>query len=220
MSAPATVRVFVVDDHDLIRRGLRAIIEEEADLAMVGEASTAREALSRIAAAGPDVAVLDFRLPDGDGVGLCREIRSRHPDVRCVIFTQFADEGAVSNAILAGASGYVLKQSSGTDLVDAIRRVALGQSLLDPVVTGAVLERLRGGAAKGTATSRLTAQERRILALVTEGLTNREIAHRLHLTEKTVKNYVSKLLAKLGVTSRTQAALYAVRQREWPSSSL
>jgi two-component system, NarL family, response regulator DevR len=207
-----TVRVFLVDDHEVVRRGVRELLEGQAggEIEVVGEAGTAEEALGRIPAVSPDVAVLDVRLPDGDGVEVCREIRSRHPEVRCLMLTSFADDEALFDSIMAGASGYVLKQVRGGDLVDGVRRVAAGQSLLDPSVTARVLERLRRGP-EDEAGVRLTDQERRILDLLAEGLTNRQIGERLFLAEKTVKNYVSNLLMKLGMHRRTEAAVYAAR---------
>ena len=210
----ASTRVFLLDDHEIVRRGLRELLEGEEDLAVVGEAGSAEEALGRIPATSPDVAVLDVRLPDGDGVEVCREIRSRHPQINCLIFTSFADDEALFAAILAGASGYVLKQVRGTDLIDAIRRVAAGQSLLDPAVTARVLERLRTPQAPADDLGNLSEQERRILELISEGLTNRQIGERMFLAEKTVKNYVSNVLLKLGMSRRSEAAAYAARLAE------
>ena len=207
-------RVFLLDDHEIVRRGLRELVEGEDDLAIVGEAATAEEALTRIPATSPDVAVLDVRLPDGDGVEVCREIRSRHPEVHCLMLTSYADDDALFSAILAGAAGYVLKQVHGTDLLDAIRRVAQGQSLLDPAVTARVLERLRTPPESSDDIGSLTDQERRILDLIAEGLTNRQIGERMYLAEKTVKNYVSNVLMKLGMSRRTEAAAYAARLAE------
>ncbi len=206
-----TIRVFLLDDHEIVRRGVRDLIDAEDDLTVVGEAGTAEEALGRIAAVGTEVAVLDVRLPDGNGVEVCREIRSRHPEIRCLMLTSFSDDEALFDAITAGAAGYVLKQIRGSDLVDSIRRVAAGQSLLDPAVTARVLDRLRKGVEDDERLGRLTEQERRILELLAEGLTNRQIAERLYLAEKTVKNYVSNLLTKLGMERRTEAAVYAAR---------
>ena len=205
------VRIFLLDDHEVVRRGVRELLEVEDDLEVVGEAGTAEEALQRIPAASPDVAVIDMRLPDGNGVEVCREVRSRNPEVQCVVLTSFADDEALFDSIMAGAAGYLLKQIKGTDLVDAIRRVAAGQSLLDPSVTERVLERLRKGPEQDERLSRLTEQERKILDLIAEGLTNRQIGERMFLAEKTVKNYVSNLLAKLGMERRTQAAVFATR---------
>lgn len=207
-------RVFLLDDHEVVRRGLKELLEADGDLVVVGEAGTAAEALARIPPTRPDVAVLDVRLPDGDGVSVCRDVRAAHPEIQCLILTSFSDDEALFQAILAGAAGYVLKQIKGTDLLDAVRRVAAGQSLLDPAVTTKVLERLRNGGEEDERLAHLTPQERNILELIAEGLTNRQIAERVHLAEKTVKNYVSNLLAKLGMERRTQAAVYAARLQE------
>ena len=209
-----TVKIFLLDDHEVVRRGLRGLLEAEDDLEVTGEASTAEEALRRIPATRPDVAVLDVRLPDGSGVEVCREIRDRHPEIQCLMLTSFADDEALFSAIMAGASGYVLKQIKGTDLIDAVRRVARGESLLDPSVTRQVLERLRAPSQEEDELSGLSPQERKILELIGEGFTNRQIAEAIHLAEKTVKNYVSNLLAKLGMARRTQAAAYAARVAE------
>jgi DNA-binding NarL/FixJ family response regulator len=212
----APIRVFLLDDHEIVRRGLRELFETEDDLVVVGEAGTAEEALSRIPSASPDVAVLDVRLGDGggDGVEVCREIRSTHPEVACLILTSFADDEALFSAIMAGAAGYMLKQVRGNDLVDAVRRVAQGQSLLDPGVTARVLQRLRAPQAPEDDLGNLTDQERRILDLIAEGLTNRQIGERMFLAEKTVKNYVSNVLMKLGMSRRSEAAAYAARLAE------
>jgi two-component system response regulator DevR len=201
-------RVFLVDDHEIVRRGVADLINAEPDLEVVGEASTVRQALGRIAATRPDVAVLDVRLPDGSGIDLCRDIRSAHPDVQCLMLTAYDDDEASYTAVLAGAAGYVLKDIRGTGLLDSIRKVAAGQILVDPtvskrVVTVAVESR--------TADSELSLRERQVLELIAEGLTNRQIAERLELAEKTVKNYVSGLLAKLGMERRTQAAVYGAQ---------
>lgn len=209
-----TVRVFLLDDHEVVRRGVRDLLEAQDDFEIVGEASTAEEGLSRLPPTRPDVAVVDMRLPDGNGVEVCREVRSRDPGIQCLILTSFADDEALFDAIMAGAAGYLLKQIKGTDLVDAIRRVASGQSLLDPEVTARVLERLRKGPEEDERLARLTEQERKILDLIAEGLTNRQIAERIFLAEKTVKNYVSNLLAKLGMERRTEAAVFAARLRD------
>jgi DNA-binding NarL/FixJ family response regulator len=211
---PGVTRVFLLDDHEIVRRGLRELLEAEDDLRIVGEAGTAADALARIPPTRPDVAVLDVRLPDGNGVEVCREVRSRHPEIRCLMLTSFTDDEALFQAIMAGAAGYLLKQVRGTDLVTAIRNVAAGQSLLDPAITAQVLERLRKGNEEDERLAHLTPQERNILELIAEGLTNRQIAERVHLAEKTVKNYVSNLLAKLGMERRTQAAVYAARLAE------
>ena len=207
-----TVRVFLLDDHEVVRRGLRELLEAEDDFVVVGEAGTAEEAYGRIPATTPDVAVLDVRLPDGDGIEVCRDIRSKHPEIQCLMLTSFADDEALFAAIMAGAAGYLLKQVKGTDLVGGIRRVGAGESLLDPALTERVLERLRTPA--DDELSALTAQERRILDLIAEGLTNRQIGERMFLAEKTVKNYVSNLLSKLGMSRRTEAAVYATRLSE------
>jgi DNA-binding NarL/FixJ family response regulator len=200
-----------LDDHEVVRRGVAALLSAEPDLEVVGEASTAAQALARIPALRPDVAILDVRLPDGDGVSVCREIRSRLPEVACLMLTSFADDDALFDAVMAGAAGYVLKQIHGTDLVGAVRTVASGQSLLDPRSTARMLERLREQATKKDPLAALSEQERRILELIGEGLTNRQIGERMFLAEKTVKNYVSNLLAKLDMQRRTQAAALAAQ---------
>ncbi|WP_199424147.1 response regulator [Actinotalea solisilvae] len=205
------VRVFLLDDHEVVRRGLRDLLGQEPDLEVVGESGSAAEAVRRIPALAPDVAVLDVRLPDGSGVDVCRQVRSAMPSVAALVLTSYDDDEAVFAAILAGASGYVLKQVRGADLVDAIRRVAAGQSLLDPVVTRRVLDRLREGPHQPEELKDLTGQERRILEHIARGLTNRQIGEEMFLAEKTVKNYVSNVLAKLGVERRTQAAVLATR---------
>jgi DNA-binding NarL/FixJ family response regulator len=208
-----TTRVFLLDDHEIVRRGLRELLESEGDLEVVGEAGTAEEAYGRIPATSPDVAVLDVRLPDGDGVEVCREIRSKHPEIACIMLTSFGDDDAVYAAIMAGAAGYLLKQVRGSELVEGIRRVAAGDSLLDPSVTARVLERIRHHD-DADELAGLTDQERKILELISEGLTNRQIGERMFLAEKTVKNYVSNLLSKLGMSRRTEAAAYAARLSE------
>ncbi|MEY9843321.1 response regulator [Streptacidiphilus sp. MAP5-3] len=206
------IRVFLLDDHEVVRRGVHELLSLESDIEVVGEAGTAAEALARIPATRPDVAVLDVRLPDGSGVEVCREIRSELPEIRCLMLTSFSDDEALFDAIMAGASGYVLKAIRGTDLLSAVRDVAAGKSLLDPVATSRVLERLRdGGEKEDERLTGLTKQERRILDLIGEGMTNRQIGGELHLAEKTVKNYVSSLLAKLGMERRTQAAAYVAK---------
>ena len=212
MIGRVTTRVFLLDDHEIVRRGLRELLEAEDDLEVVGEAGTAEEAYGRIPATTPHVAVLDVRLPDGDGVEVCREVRSRHPEIACIMLTSFADDEAVYAAIMAGAAGYVLKQVKGVDLIDGIRRVAAGESLLDPTVTTQVLERMRRG--NDDELSGLTDQERTILDHIAEGLTNRQIGEQMYLAEKTVKNYVSNLLSKLGMSRRTEAAVFAARLAE------
>ena len=208
------IKVFLLDDHDLVRRGLRDLLEANGGFEVVGEAGTADQALKRIPATQPQVAILDVRLPDGSGVEVCREIRSRMPEVACLILTSFSDDEALFNSIMAGASGYLLKQIRENDLVGAIECVASGQSLLDPELTGRVLERLREGDPEDELLARLTAQERKIVALIGEGLTNRQIGERLHLAEKTVKNYVSRLLPKMGMSRRTEVAVYVARLEE------
>jgi len=202
------VRVFLVDDHEVVRRGLKDLIDAEDDLEVVGDAASAGMALAGIAQTSPDVAVLDVRLPDGSGVEVCRDVRARDPRIACLMLTSFGDDEALFDAIMAGAAGYLLKDVRGPDLLDAIRRVAAGDSLLDPSVTGKVLERLRRGDDEDPRLTSLSEQERRILSLIAEGLTNRQIAERMHLAEKTVKNYVSNLLAKLGMQRRTEAAVF------------
>lgn len=207
------IRVFLLDDHEIVRRGLRELLEAEDDLVIVGEAGTAEEALGRIPATSPHVAVLDVRLPDGDGVEVCRDIRSKHPEIACIMLTSFSDDEAVYAAIMAGAAGYLLKQVKGTDLVAGIRTVGQGGSLLDPAVTARVLDRLRHQD-DDDELSALTEQERKILGHIAEGLTNRQIGERMYLAEKTVKNYVSNMLTKLGMSRRTEAAVYAARLSE------
>lgn len=206
-----TIRVFLLDDHEVVRRGVAALLSAEEDIEIVGEAGTAEQALARIPAARPDVAVLDVRLPDGDGVSVCREIRSRMPEVACLMLTSFEDEEALFDAVMAGAAGYVLKQIHGSDLVGAIRTVASGQSLLDPQSTAKMLQRVRERAARKDPLASLTDQERQILELIGEGLTNRQIGERMFLAEKTVKNYVSNLFTKLDMRRRTQAAALAAQ---------
>lgn len=209
------ITVFLVDDHEVVRRGVHELLSGEADIEVVGEAGTAADALVRIVATAPDVAVLDVRLPDGSGVEVCREIRSQNENIACLMLTSFADDEALFDAIMAGASGYVLKAIRGNELLTAVRDVAAGRSLLDPVATARVLERLRdGNKPRGDdLLARLTDQERRILDLIGEGLTNRAIGERLHLAEKTIKNYVSSLLSKLGMERRSQAAAYVARRQ-------
>jgi DNA-binding NarL/FixJ family response regulator len=206
-----TIRVFLLDDHEVVRRGLRELLETFDDMEVVGEAGTAEEGVSRIPPTRPDVAIVDMRLPDGDGVEVCREVRSRDPKIQCLILTSFDDDEALFDAIMAGAAGYLLKQIRGTDLVDAVRRVASGQSMLDPAVTTRVLQYVRHGDEEQERLERLTEQERKILDLIAEGLTNRQIAERMFLAEKTVKNYVSNLLSKLGMERRTEAAVFATK---------
>ena len=210
-----TTRVFLLDDHELVRRGVRDLLRSHDDMTVVGEAGTAEDALRQIPQLEPDVAVLDVRLRDDPsamtGIEVCREIRSAHPAVACIMLTSYADDEALLTAIMAGAAGYVLKQIHGTDLVNAVRRVAAGESLLDPATTARVLERLRAPSKTEDPLAVLTPQERRILELIADGLTNRQIGEVMFLAEKTVKNYVSNLLAKLGMERRTQAAAFAAR---------
>lgn len=205
------VRVYLLDDHEMIRRGIRDLLESEGDIVVVGESDSAQEATRRIPALRPDVAILDGRLPDGSGIDVCRDIRSQDPSIKALILTSYDDDDALFSAIMAGASGYVLKQVRGNDLLDIVRRVAAGQSTLDPSVTAQVLERIRSGPKVDKELESLTDQELRVLDLIGKGLTNRQIAREIHLAEKTVKNYVSSLLAKLGMSSRTQAAIYSVK---------
>ncbi|HEX9066411.1 MAG TPA: response regulator transcription factor [Streptosporangiaceae bacterium] len=205
------IKVFLLDDHEIVRRGVRDLLEAESDITVIGEAGTASSALARIPALQPDVAVLDVRLPDGDGVSVCRDIRSKMPEVACLMLTSFGDDEALFDAIMAGAAGYVLKQIRGTDLVGAVRTVAAGRSLLDPEAASRVMARMRDQSRRSDPLAALTGQERKILELIGEGLTNRQIGERLFLAEKTVKNYVSALFAKLGMERRTQAAAYAAR---------
>ena len=205
------IRVFLLDDHEIVRMGVRDLLEAEPGITVIGEAGTAASALARIPALKPDVAILDIRLPDGDGVSVCRDIRSKMPQLACLMLTSFSDDEALFDAIMAGAAGYVLKQIRGTDLVGAVRTIASGQSLLDPEAASRVMRRMRDQATAADPLAGLTDQERRILALIGEGLTNRQIGDRLFLAEKTVKNYVSALFAKLGMQRRAQAAAYAAR---------
>src|SRR5918911_4824072 len=205
------IRVFLLDDHEVVRRGLADLLHAAGDIEIVGESGSAQEATRRIPALRPDVAVLDARLPDGNGIDVCRDVRAIDSSIKGLILTSYEDDEALFAAIMAGASGYVLKQIRGTDLVDAVRRVAAGQSLLDPAVTARVLERIRSGIEEPKELRMLTEQERRILEYIAEGLTNHEIAQKMFLADKTVKNYVSSVLAKLGLERRTQAAVLATR---------
>jgi two-component system, NarL family, response regulator DevR len=204
-----TIRVFLLDDHEIVRRGLHDLLESEGDIEIVGESGSAREATARIPALRPDVAVLDARLPDGSGIDVCRDVRSTDPSIKALILTSYDDDEALFAAIMAGAAGYVLKQIGAGDLVDSVRRVAAGQSLIDPQLMARVLERVRSGPPEHPELAGLTEQERKILALIAEGMTNRQIGERLFLAEKTVKNYVSSILSKLGLERRTQAAVLA-----------
>ncbi|MGZ2359886.1 response regulator transcription factor [Streptomyces sp. 372A] len=221
MSGPtpgSLTRVFLVDDHEVVRRGLRDLVDDEPDMEVVGEAATARQAVARGPALHPDVAVLDVRLPDGDGIGVCRDLRSAMPGVACLMLTSFDDEEALLDAIMAGAAGYVLKQINGSDLVSAIRTVATGQSMLDPATTARLMRSLRGPRSEKSPQDErlagLSERERAVLDLIGEGLTNRQIAQRLYLSEKTVKNHISRLLGKLGVERRVQAAVMAAHVHE------
>ncbi|MEW1868584.1 response regulator transcription factor [Streptomyces caelestis] len=212
------IKVFLLDDHEVVRRGVHDLLDDEPDITVVGEAATVEQALVRVPALRPDVAVLDVRLPDGDGVTVCRELRSTMPDLACLMLTSFDDEEALLDSIMAGAAGYVLKQIQGSDLVSAVRTVARGQSLLDAGATARVMARLRNAgqqpAEEPDVLPGLTGREREILDLIGEGLTNRQIGRRLYLAEKTVKNHISRLLAKLGVERRVQAAVIATQARD------
>jgi two-component system response regulator DevR len=208
------IRVYLLDDHEIVRRGIKELLESEGDIVVVGESGLAQDAARRIPALRPDVAILDGRLPDGTGVDVCREVRSRDPRIAALILTSYDDDEALFSAIMAGAAGYILKQVRGNDLIDTVRRVAAGQSMLDPAVTSQVLERLRRGPEVDPAMESLTQQEQRILALIGEGKTNRQIAEVMFLAEKTVKNYTSSLYAKLGLESRTQAAIFATKHQQ------
>lgn len=205
----SSVRIFLLDDHEIVRRGIRDLLEAQEGFEVVGEAGTAAEALRDVPRLMPDVAVLDARLPDGSGIDVCRDIRSAHPEINVIILTSFDDDDALFSAIMAGASGYALKQIRGNDLVNAVSQVAEGKSLLDPAVTAQVLDRIRNAPVPKDPLAELTAQERRILALIGQGMTNRQIAAEMFLAEKTVKNYVSQMLSKLGLQRRTQAAVLA-----------
>ena len=205
------IRVFLLDDHEVVRAGLRELLRHDGDIEIVGESGSAVEATRRIPAVRPDVAILDAGLPDGSGIDVCREVRSVDPSIKGLILTAYEDDEALFATIMAGAAGYVLTRIRGTDLVDAVRRVAAGQSMLDPAVTRRVLERIHNGVEEPHELRSLTEQERRILGFIAEGLTNRDIAAKMFLAEKTVKNYVSSLLAKLGLERRTQAAVLATK---------
>lgn len=209
----STIRVYLLDDHEVVRHGIRNLLESAGGITVVGESGSAQEATRRIPALRPDVAILDGRLPDGSGIDVCRDIRSQDPTISALILTSFDDDDAVFAAIMAGAAGYVLKQVRSSDLVETVRQVASGRSMLDPAVTAQVLERIRNGPKADPTLDRLTPHEQRILDLIGQGMTNRQIAKTLSLAEKTVKNYVSSLLAKLGLESRTQAAIFVTRTR-------
>jgi two-component system response regulator DevR len=209
----ATIRIFLLDDHEMVRRGITDLLTSEPGFEIVGEAATAEQALSRILAVKPDVAILDARLPDGSGIDVCRDVRSALPSTYCLILTSYDDQDAVLASVLAGASGYVLKEVRGAGLIDAVRQVALGRSLIDPGVIDKVMRMVRDGSPAENKLATLTDREREVLDLITEGLTNRQIGERLFLAEKTVKNYVSQLLVKLGMQRRTQAAVFGAEMR-------
>ncbi|WP_172651692.1 response regulator [Rhodococcus opacus] len=214
------ITVFLVDDHEVVRRGIAELLSGDPELTVIGEAGTCEQALARIPALRPDVAVLDIRLPDGNGIELCRDLRSLLPELRCLMLTSFGDEQAMVDAILAGARGYALKDIRGTELTDAVRDVGSGKSLLDTRAATVLMNQLRAApSAEENAVAGLTPQERTLLELLGEGLTNRQIAERMFLAEKTIKNYVSRLLAKLGVERRTQAAVLAAKLPSTPRSS-
>jgi len=206
----AAIRAFLMDDHEVVRQGVRALLESSGEIEVVGEASNAAEALARVPALQPDVAILDVRVPDGNGIEVCREIRSS-VGTNCLMLTSYSDDEALFEAIMAGASGYMLKQIRGQELLDAVKRVAAGESLLDPAITGRVLQRLRTPSEEDERLSRLTPQERRILHYIADGMTNRQIASEMYLAEKTIKNYVSNMLGKLGMERRTEAAVFATK---------
>lgn len=208
------VRIFLVDDHEVVREGLAELLSDVADFEIVGEAGTVEQALDRILASRPDVAVLDLRLPDGNGVDLCRDVRSALPDTYCLILTSYDDQDAVLSSVLAGASGYVLKEVRAAALIDAIRQASMGRSLIDPALISAVVERVTDKSPTDSKLAALTDREREVLDLVAEGLTNKQIAEQMFLSEKTVKNYVSSLLGKLGMARRTQAAVFVAEQRK------
>jgi DNA-binding NarL/FixJ family response regulator len=219
MSDDAPIRVYLLDDHEVVRQGLRALLEGAGGIEVVGESGSAIEAASRIPATKPHVAVLDARLPDGSGIEVCRAVRSVDDSIQALILTSYDDDEALFAAIMAGAAGYVLKEIRGSDLVDGIRRVASGQSLIDPALTAKVLERVRKGPSVAPELAELTEQERKLLGLIAEGLTNRQIGEQMFLAEKTVKNYVSSILSKLGLERRTQAAVLASKLLDRPGRS-
>jgi len=206
-----TIHVFLLDDHEVLRRGLRTLLEAETGIEVVGEAGTAESAINRMLVLRPDVALLDVRLPDGDGIRVCREIRSALTDTACLMLTAYGDDQALLGAIMAGAAGYVMKQAAGSELIDAVRAVAAGRSILDADAAQRVMRRLRDGTPGEALVSALSAQEKRVLDLIGEGLTNRQIAERMFLSEKTAKNYVASVLTKLGMHRRSQAAAFAAR---------
>jgi len=202
------IRVFLVDDHEVVRRGVAGLLGAEPDIEIVGEASTAAQAQGRIEATRPDVVLLDVRLPDGNGIDVCRTIHDRHPEIRCVMLTSYSDDEAIYAAVIAGAAGYVLKDVAGSGLIDSVRKVAAGRSILNPALRRRVTDRMRNKR-DDPRLAPLSTREREVLALIADGLSNREIGVRLSLAEKTVKNYVSGILSKLGLQSRTQAAAVA-----------
>jgi two-component system response regulator DevR len=208
------IRIFLLDDHEVVRRGIAELLSTVPDFEIVGEAGTAEQALTRVLASKPDVAILDARLPDGSGIDVCRDIRSALPSTYCLILTSYDDQDAVLSSVLAGASGYVLKEVRTSGLIDAIRQVAMGRSLIDPGVIAQVMQRVRDGSPADARLAALTQREREVLDLIAEGLTNRQIGERLFLAEKTVKNYVSSLLGKLGMERRTQAAVFGAEVRK------
>jgi two-component system, NarL family, response regulator DevR len=208
-----TVRVLLVDDHEIVRRGLTDLVSTAEDLEVVGEAACVAEAMARAPQVRPDVAVLDVRMPDGNGIELCRDLKSEFPDLQCLMLTAYADDEALFDAFMAGAAGFVVKQVVGLDLLDAIRTVGAGGSLLDPRTTTALMNRVRREREDQDPLNKLTEQERQVFELIGEGLTNRQIGERMHLAEKTIKNYVSRLLGKLGMQRRTQAAALAAELR-------
>ncbi len=218
MTSPTPIRVYLLDDHEVVRQGLRALLGSAEDIEVVGESGSAQEATARIPALRPDVAVLDGRLPDGTGIEVCRAIRSVDPSIRALILTSYDDDEALFGAIMAGASGYVLKETRAADLVNAVRHVAAGKSLIDPELTATLLERVRNGPATAPELASLTEQELKLLHYIAEGMTNRQIGEHMYLAEKTVKNYVSSILGKLGLERRTQAAVLASKLLG-PSSS-
>jgi two-component system, NarL family, response regulator DevR len=211
------IRVFIVDDHEIVRRGLTELFEAEGDIEVVGEAGTVADALIRIPLANSDVAILDYRLPDGDGIEICRSLNDNPGGPRCIMLTSFSDDEALAAAVIAGAEGYLIKEIRGSDLVASIRKVAGGGSLLDPITTARVLERLRSGPVQDQRLASLSPQERHVLDLIAEGMTNRQIGEKLFLAEKTVKNYVSNVLTKLGLSRRTEAAIFALRTEPRPT---
>jgi two-component system response regulator DevR len=214
MTEPAgTIRIFLLDDHEVVRRGIAELLDAIPDFQVVGEAGTVADTLPRVLASRPNVALLDARLPDGSGIDVCRDIRSALPDTYCLILTSYDDRDAVLAAVLAGASGYVLKEVRTAGLVDAIRQVAMGRSLIDPALIAQVMERVKEGSPADARLATLTQREREVLDYIADGLTNRQIGERMFLAEKTVKNYVSSLLGKLGMERRTQAAVFAAETR-------